>query len=130
MELWLQSGLGTRFLGPVPPRDSGGRSTLDASVFDYDDATVTLLSDTAAAYVKMRTTQERIRLLDVVIHVQEDVLRFIEERLKLGKGATEIDRARPAVIWSRAAHSVTNLCSTCERPKTSFAFCWACRRSI
>ncbi|HEY4233390.1 MAG TPA: efflux transporter outer membrane subunit [Lacipirellulaceae bacterium] len=71
--------------------------TLDASVFDYDDAIVTLLSDTATDYVAIRTTQERIRLLDVAIHVQEDVLNFIEARLNTEggvKGITEIDRAQ------------------------------------
>jgi outer membrane protein TolC len=42
----------------------------------------------------VRTTQERIRLLDNIIRVQEDVLRFIEERLAAGKGVTELDRAQ------------------------------------
>jgi NodT family efflux transporter outer membrane factor (OMF) lipoprotein len=69
-------------------------ASLDASIFDYDDVTVTLLSDTANAYVTIRTTQERIRLLDNTIKVQEDVLQFIEERLKAGKGATDLDRAQ------------------------------------
>jgi NodT family efflux transporter outer membrane factor (OMF) lipoprotein len=69
-------------------------ATLDASVFDYDDVTVILLSDTATSYVTIRTTQERIRLLDIVIRVQEDVLHFIEQRLKAGLGATELDRAQ------------------------------------
>jgi NodT family efflux transporter outer membrane factor (OMF) lipoprotein len=68
--------------------------TLDSSVFDYDAAVVTLLGDTATDYVAIRTTQERIKLLDIVIGVQEDVLHFIEERLNAGKGATEIDRAQ------------------------------------
>lgn len=78
--------------------------TLNASVFDYDAAVVTLVSDTAADYVTVRTTQERIRLLDIVIHVQEDVLAFIEERVKLGKGATDIDlaQARSNLEQSRA----------------------------
>jgi NodT family efflux transporter outer membrane factor (OMF) lipoprotein len=69
-------------------------ATLDASVFDYDAAVVTLLSDVATDYVAIRTTQERLRLLNVVIEVQDDVLHFIEQRLKEGKGATEIDRAQ------------------------------------
>ena len=70
-------------------------ASLDASVFDYDDAVVTLLADTASDYVTIRTTQERIRLLDVVIRVQEDVLHFIEERVKAGpKGTTDLDRAQ------------------------------------
>lgn len=69
--------------------------TLDASVFDYDDAIVTLLSDTATAYVNIRTTQERIRLLDINIRVQEDVLHFLEQRVKLGqRGTTDLDRAQ------------------------------------
>jgi NodT family efflux transporter outer membrane factor (OMF) lipoprotein len=73
----------------------GAEATLDASIFDYDDATVTLLSDTANSYVTIRTTQERIRLLDIIIRVQEDVLHFIEERVKAGEGATtELDRAQ------------------------------------
>jgi NodT family efflux transporter outer membrane factor (OMF) lipoprotein len=68
-------------------------ASLDASVFDYDDVTVTLLSDTANAYVTIRTTQERIRLLDVLIDLQEKVLSFIEARLREGK-AIELDRAQ------------------------------------
>ncbi len=69
-------------------------ASLDASIFDYDDVAVILLSDTANSYVAIRTTQERIRLLDILIQLQEDVLRFIEERLKAGRGATELDRAQ------------------------------------
>jgi NodT family efflux transporter outer membrane factor (OMF) lipoprotein len=69
-------------------------ATLDASVFDYDDVAVTLLSDTANSYVTARTAQERIRLLDVQIDLQQRVLNFIEARLREGKGATELDRAQ------------------------------------
>ncbi|HEX5472962.1 MAG TPA: efflux transporter outer membrane subunit [Lacipirellulaceae bacterium] len=70
-------------------------AALQSSVFDYEDATVTLLSDTATAYVNIRTTQERIRLLDIVIGVQEEVLRFIEVRVRQGgKGTTTLDRAQ------------------------------------
>lgn len=73
---------------------TSAQASLDASVFDYDDACVTLLSDTATAYVQVRTTQERIRLLDIVIRLQEDVLSYIEARLQAGAGATDLDRAQ------------------------------------
>jgi len=70
-------------------------ATLDASVFDYDDAVVTLLSDTATSYAAIRTSQERIRLLDITIQVQEDVLKYVEERVQQNvRGTTEIDRAQ------------------------------------
>jgi NodT family efflux transporter outer membrane factor (OMF) lipoprotein len=83
-------------------------ATLDASVFDYDDATVTLLSDTATSYVAIRTSQERIRLLDITIQVQEDVLKFVEERVQQNvRGTTEIDRAQALsnLEQSRAARN-------------------------
>ena len=67
---------------------------LDASVYNYDDVLVTLLGDTASAYVSVRTSQERIRLLENLIRLQKDVLKFIEERLAAGKGVTELDRAQ------------------------------------
>jgi NodT family efflux transporter outer membrane factor (OMF) lipoprotein len=70
-------------------------ATLDASVFEYNDVLVTLLSDTAEYYVQARTTQEQIRLLDANIRVQEDVLRFIKQRLQTGRaGVTTIDHAQ------------------------------------
>jgi NodT family efflux transporter outer membrane factor (OMF) lipoprotein len=68
--------------------------TLQASVFNYNDVLVTLLGDTASYYVVARTSQERIRLLDIVIRVQTDVLKFIEQRLEAGLGVTELDRAQ------------------------------------
>src|SRR3954470_18412720 len=71
----------------------GAEASLDASIFDYDDVAVTLLSDTANSYVTIRTTQERIRLLDVIIDVQEKVLQVIEGRLQAG-AAIELDRAQ------------------------------------
>ncbi len=73
---------------------ASAEDSLDASVFDYDDVCVTLLSDTATAYVQVRTTQERIRLLDIVIRVQEDVLNFVDLRFQAGAGATDLDRAQ------------------------------------
>ena len=73
---------------------AAAEDTLQASVFNYNDVLVTLLGDTASYYVVARTSQERIRLLDIVIRVQTDVLKFIEQRLEAGLGVTELDRAQ------------------------------------
>jgi NodT family efflux transporter outer membrane factor (OMF) lipoprotein len=68
---------------------------LDASVEDYDAVLVTLLADAATAYLQIRTDQERIRLLQENVRVQQDVLTFVEERLKVGfHGVTDLDRAQ------------------------------------
>ena len=79
-------------------------ATLDASVENYDAVLVTLLGDVANNYVLYRTTQERIRLLEDNIAVQEDVLSFITERLAAG-AITEVDRAQASsnLAQSRAA---------------------------
>ncbi|HZZ26378.1 MAG TPA: efflux transporter outer membrane subunit [Pirellulales bacterium] len=69
--------------------------TLDASVYSYDDALVTLLGDMATAYVQIRTDQERIRLLENTVKVQENVLTFIDTQLKSGfHGITDLDKAQ------------------------------------
>jgi len=70
-------------------------AALDASVFNYDDILVTLLGDTANAYVTIRTTQRRILLLENVVKVQQDVYNFIEQRLAAGfRGVTDLDKAQ------------------------------------
>jgi NodT family efflux transporter outer membrane factor (OMF) lipoprotein len=70
-------------------------ASLDASVFNYDDILVTLLGDVADAYVRIRTSQRRIQLLQNVIRVQQDVYNFITERLRAGfRGVTDLDKAQ------------------------------------
>jgi NodT family efflux transporter outer membrane factor (OMF) lipoprotein len=69
--------------------------SLDSSVFNYDDVLVTLLGDVASNYVTIRTTQERIRLLESTVLIQQDVYNFISERLKIGfRGITTLDQAQ------------------------------------
>jgi NodT family efflux transporter outer membrane factor (OMF) lipoprotein len=70
-------------------------ATLDASVENYDAVLVTLLGDVASNYVRYRTIEERIRLLENIVAIQEDVLEFINQKLELGaKFVTEVDRAQ------------------------------------
>jgi NodT family efflux transporter outer membrane factor (OMF) lipoprotein len=73
---------------------ASAQDALDASVFDYDDVLVTLLGDVASNYVQVRTTQERIRLLQNIVDVQQGVLTFIDARLQGGLQVTTLDRAQ------------------------------------
>jgi len=72
---------------------TAAEDTLDASVFNYDDVLVTLLGDVASNYVTVRTTQERMRLLENAIRIQTDVYNVVAAKLQNGK-ATELDRAQ------------------------------------
>ena len=64
---------------------------LNASVAGYDDALVTLLADMAANYVQVRTLQERIRLLERNVELQDWVLNLLKQRLQGGFHATKLD---------------------------------------
>lgn len=66
-------------------------ASLDASVADYDDVLVTLLGDVAVNYVIVRTTQERIALLQANVELQRGIVRFIDDRLQAGFKQTELD---------------------------------------
>jgi NodT family efflux transporter outer membrane factor (OMF) lipoprotein len=64
---------------------------LQASAYGYDAVLVTLLGDVAQNYVRLRTDQERIKLLQANAEVQRGVLRFIETRFRAGFRQTELD---------------------------------------
>jgi NodT family efflux transporter outer membrane factor (OMF) lipoprotein len=83
-------------------------ATLDASVENYDGVLVTLLADVSNNYVLYRTTQERIRLLENNIALQEGVLSFITERLEAG-AITEVDRAQASSNLSQSRASLAEL---------------------
>jgi NodT family efflux transporter outer membrane factor (OMF) lipoprotein len=69
-------------------------ANLDVSVADYDAALVTLLGDVAEDYVNIRTTQQRIELLQGNVKLQRGVLRYIEDRLEQGFHQTKLDQAQ------------------------------------
>jgi len=57
---------------------------LGAACADYDGVLVTLLGDVASNYVRIRTDQERIALLQNSVKLQQGVLNYIENRYKAG----------------------------------------------
>ncbi|MFI5382089.1 MAG: efflux transporter outer membrane subunit, partial [Tepidisphaerales bacterium] len=73
------------FWGRLRRAVTAAEANLDASVAGYDGALVTMLGDIARSYVQVRTNQERIRLLQGNIDVQQGVLNYIGARLRVGK---------------------------------------------
>lgn len=60
-------------------------ASLDATIEEYDDILVTLLAETAATYVEMRTAQTRIRLAQENVKAQQGTLGIAEARYKTGE---------------------------------------------
>ena len=78
-------------MGSLPPRGDRREDNLQASAYGYDAVLVTLLGDVAQNYVRLRTDQERIKLLQANAEVQRGVLKFIETRFRAGFRQTELD---------------------------------------
>jgi NodT family efflux transporter outer membrane factor (OMF) lipoprotein len=67
--------------------------TLDASVEDYDDVLVTLLSDVATNYVLLRTFQQQIEYVKSNVRLQRRTLKLAIARFK-GGTTSELDVAQ------------------------------------
>ncbi|MCE5269013.1 MAG: efflux transporter outer membrane subunit [Planctomycetaceae bacterium] len=66
-------------------------ANLDASVADYDNVLVTLVGDVATNYVRIRTDQQRIKLLQANVEIQREVLAYIDKRFRAGYRQTALD---------------------------------------
>jgi NodT family efflux transporter outer membrane factor (OMF) lipoprotein len=79
------------------------RAILQASVADYDDVLVTLLSDVAAAYVQYRTTEERIKYATQNVNIQTELLKITKERLAAGTiTKIDVDQAESTLYATQA----------------------------
>jgi NodT family efflux transporter outer membrane factor (OMF) lipoprotein len=77
---------------------------LGASVADYDDVLVTLLSDIATNYVQIRTDQERIKLLQGNVEVQREIYELARRRLGIGTNAElDVQQAESTLRQTEAA---------------------------
>ena len=101
----LQPGLGTGFLGAVPPAVLAAKANLDASVENYDATLVTLLGDVSQYYVMMRETQERIELARHNVELQTDILKLVQAKLKAGT-VTELDVAQQETTLYQTAATI------------------------
>lgn len=63
---------------------------LDASVFNYGDAVVTLVADVAATYIEIRTVQTQLKLVKSNVENQRRTFEFAEINFKEG-AASEVD---------------------------------------
>jgi NodT family efflux transporter outer membrane factor (OMF) lipoprotein len=69
-----------RFRRAVEAEDAA----LDASVANYDDVLVILLADVATNYVQMRIFQEQLKFARENARIQEQSLKIVQERERLG----------------------------------------------
>ena len=74
--------VGDRFLGPIRRAVESSAAVLGASAANYQDILVTLLSDTAASYVAIRTLEQQIEYTRENVELQKKTLQIVEARFK------------------------------------------------
>jgi NodT family efflux transporter outer membrane factor (OMF) lipoprotein len=78
-------------------------ASLDASVAGYQDVLVTLLGDTAASYVAIRTIQKQIEYTRTNVDLQRETLKIVEARFKAGTvTGVDLHQARSTLAQTAA----------------------------
>jgi NodT family efflux transporter outer membrane factor (OMF) lipoprotein len=108
------------------------QASLDASVENYDDVLVTMLSDIATSYTTLRTTEERIKFAKQNVNIQTETLKIVEGRFKAGTtNALDVDQARSTLEQTEAEIpeleialrlSITQLCILLGIPPEDLRF--------
>ena len=88
--LGLQATWELDFWGRYRRSIEAAAQNLNATIDDYRDVLVILLADVASTYVALRTTQERITILNKNIAIQQRSLEIVEARFDAGM-VTELD---------------------------------------
>jgi len=83
-------------------------ANLDASVENYDAALVTLLADVATNYVQHRVAQQRIKIAEDNVRIQQNVLALAEQRFRVGT-ATRLDVEQAKTILEQTRSTIPAL---------------------
>ncbi len=83
-------------------------ANLEASVYDYDDVLVTLLSDVAMNYVNMRVAQKRIEYARKNTNWQRDTVAVVKVKLEVG-AAKGIDLAQAEALLYQTEATIYDL---------------------
>jgi NodT family efflux transporter outer membrane factor (OMF) lipoprotein len=81
---------------------------LDASLANYDDIMVSLVSEVALAYIEIRTLQLRIRIAQENVKQQEDGTRLADERFKSG-ATSELDPTQVRALTAQTRALIPSL---------------------
>jgi NodT family efflux transporter outer membrane factor (OMF) lipoprotein len=89
--------------GHIRRNIESNNASLDASVENYDAALVTLLADVATSYVQYRIAQQRIKIAQDNVRIQQGILALAEERFRVGTTSRlDVEQARTILEQTRS----------------------------
>ena len=80
-------------------------ASLDASVEDYDAMMVSLLGETATAYIDLRTAQERLRYAKANVEIQKGSLKIAQARFDAG-AVSKLDATQAETVLANTQQSI------------------------
>jgi NodT family efflux transporter outer membrane factor (OMF) lipoprotein len=102
---YWQSTLGAQasweldFWGRIRRNIQSADAGLLATLADYDNTLVTLTADVANTYIALRTAEERIRIAQENIDIQQQTLKIVEARFTYGTVTQlDVEQARTALF--------------------------------
>jgi NodT family efflux transporter outer membrane factor (OMF) lipoprotein len=87
----------------------GADARLDASIEDYDDVLVLLVSEVAFSYVELRTVQERLKVARENAALQRESARIAQARLDLAAADSEVDAPQAKSNLARTLATIQTL---------------------
>jgi len=108
IEYW-QSSIGAQasweldFWGRIRRGIQSADASLLATLADYDNTLVTLTADVANTYIALRTAEERIRIAQENIDIQQQTLQIVEARFNYGTVTQlDVEQARTVLLNTQA----------------------------
>jgi NodT family efflux transporter outer membrane factor (OMF) lipoprotein len=92
------------------------RAAYIGSVASYDDALVTVIADTASAYVNVRTAEERLRVAARNVDIQKESLRVASVQFQYGE-VSELDVKQAATLLAQTEAQIPTLRNTLRQAK-------------
>jgi len=91
------------FWGRIRRGIQSADANLLATLADYDNTLVTLTADVANTYIALRTAEERIRIAQENIDIQQQTLKIVEARFTYGTVTQlDVEQARTALLNTQA----------------------------
>src|SRR5882762_4284324 len=91
------------FWGRIRRNIQSADASLLATLADYDNTLVTLTADVANTYIALRTAEERIRIAQENIDIQQQTLKIVESRFRNGiVTQLDVEQARTVLLNTQA----------------------------
>jgi NodT family efflux transporter outer membrane factor (OMF) lipoprotein len=97
-----------------------GVANLEASIADYDDILVSLTSEVASTFIRLRTSEERLAVARQNVEIQKRSLKIAEVRFKAG-AVTELDVTQAKALLRSTESTIPGFETDVRQAKNALA---------